>query len=487
MPALHRGERAGQGVRRRARRRAGVRGPRAADGPRGPVPVVLGRRADGPSALLRDGRVRLRARRRSSRSRPTATTSTPENCARLKELGVKAVQVSLDGASRATFNRMRVRGDFDTARRRACGTCAPRACRSRSTSRRRASTSTRSAPPSTSPASSAPTASTPGARCTPATPSRPGATSAPSRRAVRRVLRDAAREGRGVPRPHARLLPRDGPARGAALPPAASGGAADRAAQRPRQAHQRAAVRVRRPAAADAARRSGPTSSAPGRTRASRSSSRISPPDPRQDARRCTNGSISEPSPPHQHAGAALAAGAACSLVVQPGALPLLPLRRAAALPAGRGVGLRDRRARSTRRCSGAASAASCSRSSASRRSTSTSTRGWGPTACSIPADAAADVATRCSGSASPPSRARSRSASTSRCAAAGRSSPSRCWAARRRSSTWRRRSAGPTAGWARLVIALSYGPWMVLGSLYLHTRALSWGAFWRVAGAGIA
>ena len=37
----------------------------------------------------------------------------PDNCARLKELGVKAVQVSLDGASRETFNRMRVRGDFD--------------------------------------------------------------------------------------------------------------------------------------------------------------------------------------------------------------------------------------------------------------------------------------------------------------------------------------------------------------------------------------
>ncbi len=38
-----------------------------------------------------------------------------ENCARLAQLGVKAVQVSLDGASRETFNRMRVRGDFDTA------------------------------------------------------------------------------------------------------------------------------------------------------------------------------------------------------------------------------------------------------------------------------------------------------------------------------------------------------------------------------------
>jgi len=34
---------------------------------------------------------------------------------RFKALGVKAVQVSLDGATRETFNRMRVRGDFDRA------------------------------------------------------------------------------------------------------------------------------------------------------------------------------------------------------------------------------------------------------------------------------------------------------------------------------------------------------------------------------------
>jgi MoaA/NifB/PqqE/SkfB family radical SAM enzyme len=38
-----------------------------------------------------------------------------EKCERLKGLGVQAVQVSLDGASRETFNRMRVRGDFDVA------------------------------------------------------------------------------------------------------------------------------------------------------------------------------------------------------------------------------------------------------------------------------------------------------------------------------------------------------------------------------------
>jgi len=38
---------------------------------------------------------------------------TVENCERMKALGVKAVQVSLDGASGPTFNRMRVRGNFD--------------------------------------------------------------------------------------------------------------------------------------------------------------------------------------------------------------------------------------------------------------------------------------------------------------------------------------------------------------------------------------
>jgi 1,4-dihydroxy-2-naphthoate octaprenyltransferase len=33
--------------------------------------------------------------------------------------------------------------------------------------------------------------------------------------------------------------------------------------------------------------------------------------------------------------------------------------------------------------------------------------------------------------------------------------------------------------GMGEAVIGLSYGPWMVLGSVYLHTGALSWGAFW--------
>jgi 1,4-dihydroxy-2-naphthoate polyprenyltransferase len=33
--------------------------------------------------------------------------------------------------------------------------------------------------------------------------------------------------------------------------------------------------------------------------------------------------------------------------------------------------------------------------------------------------------------------------------------------------------------GLGEAVIALSYGPWMVLGSLYLHTGSVSWGALW--------
>jgi 1,4-dihydroxy-2-naphthoate octaprenyltransferase len=33
--------------------------------------------------------------------------------------------------------------------------------------------------------------------------------------------------------------------------------------------------------------------------------------------------------------------------------------------------------------------------------------------------------------------------------------------------------------GMGEAVIALSYGPWMVLGSLYLHAGRLAWGAFW--------
>jgi MoaA/NifB/PqqE/SkfB family radical SAM enzyme len=40
---------------------------------------------------------------------------TKENCKRLKSLGVKAVQVSLDGGTPASFNKMRVHGRFESA------------------------------------------------------------------------------------------------------------------------------------------------------------------------------------------------------------------------------------------------------------------------------------------------------------------------------------------------------------------------------------
>jgi len=40
---------------------------------------------------------------------------TKGNCARLKKFGIKAAQVSLDGAGPASFNKMRVRGRFATA------------------------------------------------------------------------------------------------------------------------------------------------------------------------------------------------------------------------------------------------------------------------------------------------------------------------------------------------------------------------------------
>lgn len=39
-------------------------------------------------------------------------TLTPDACKRMKDLGVKAVQVSMDGGSAETFNRLRVHGDF---------------------------------------------------------------------------------------------------------------------------------------------------------------------------------------------------------------------------------------------------------------------------------------------------------------------------------------------------------------------------------------
>ena len=99
-----------------------------------------------------------------------------------------------------------------------------------------------------------------------------------------------------VSRPHARPFPRSGAARGVALPAATSGGAADRAAQRPGQADQRAALHLRRLAPRSRSPRSGPTSGAPGTIRAWRSSSTISPAIPGRHAG-CTNGSTCDTLP----------------------------------------------------------------------------------------------------------------------------------------------------------------------------------------------
>ena len=294
-------------------------------------------------------------------------------------------------------------------RRRHAATCARPACRSRSTSHRRASTSTRSARPWTSRTSSAHTASTPAARCTPATRSRPGASSRRPRISTRRsstTLRAKAEEYRGRMRVHFHEM---GLLEELRYRLAAAGGAADRPAQRPREADQRAAVRLRRPAHGVAGARSGPTSSARGATRASRASSTTSR-TIRARRRRCTSGSTSE------HAVRCAVrranAGAAAAARGQPRPLPLLPLRGTAALPARRGVGARGRGPLRGARSSGADSSASCSQSSASKRSTNTSTRGWAPTASSIPRICRRSR-WRCSGSASSRSPARSRSACT--------------------------------------------------------------------------
>src|SRR5262249_37008033 len=75
--------------------------------------------------------------------------------------------------------------------------------------------------------------------------------------ALRGVLRGATRKGDGVAGRDAGVLPGGRAAGETALPPQASGGAADRASERARQAHQRAAVHLRRLAAGAATRRLG--------------------------------------------------------------------------------------------------------------------------------------------------------------------------------------------------------------------------------------
>ena len=139
-------------------------------------------------------------------------------------------------------------------------------------------------------------------------------------------------------------------------------------------------------------------------------------------------------------------------------------------------------RAHSTRRCSGAASAAWCWRSSASRRSTNTSIAQMGTDRVFNPVDlppvseavfwlgiaafaAALAVGVYLTVRGGWPILA---FALLGGAAAIFYEAPPIRWSYR---------------GLGEIVIALSYGPWMVLGSLYLHTRAVSWAAF-GVAGA---
>ena len=217
---------------------------------------------------------------------------------------------------------------------------------------------------------------------------------------------------------------------------------------------------------------SGPTSSAPGTIRALRNSSTILRPT-RARPGRCTNGSISDRV---RCAAATAVPGAAAARILQHGALPVLPLCRAPALSSRCGVGLRDGRHIRRPRFSGAGLVASCSRLSASKHSTSISIRAWAPTASST-RQTSRRCPTRCSGSefvafagalavgiyltvrGGWPILA---FALLGGIAAIFYVAPPIRWAYR---------------GLGELVIALSYGPWMVLGSLYLHTHAMSWDA----------
>ena len=130
VPSLHRGERARQGVQGRARRGADFRHPRAVHGSSrfpylsfsGGEPMVhplFFKMVE--FVCSRGGQLKIET---------NGHFLTPENCARLKSLGVKAVQVSLDGATRLDVQpdahpRRIQHGD----RRRAQSACRGRADR----------------------------------------------------------------------------------------------------------------------------------------------------------------------------------------------------------------------------------------------------------------------------------------------------------------------------------------------------------------------
>ena len=207
----------------------------------------------------------------SSRSRPTVTICRPRIASGCSRLGVKAVQVSLDGASSATFGRMRVRGEFDRTlagvrNLRAAGVpieinFSP------------ASFNVHEAEQIVDLAYELGAASFYSGR----TMFTGNAVKAWRHlcavgRAVRRVLRRLATKGRAVPRTNAGALPRSRSARGVALPAAKPRCAADRASERAREDDQRLAVCLRGFSSPELDRRSGPTSGARGRIRALRNS-----------------------------------------------------------------------------------------------------------------------------------------------------------------------------------------------------------------------
>ena len=369
---------------------------------------------------------------------------TPENCARLRDLGVKAVQVSLDGASRPTFNRIRVLGEFDRVRR---GHPSP-------ARRRRADRDQLLAHAVQHPRGRRRRRPRLRARRlqllhrahdVTATRSRPGATSkcpTSSTKTFFDTLRAKAAEYRGRMRVYfheAGLLEelryrlREPAALVIVLPnglvklinalPFVCGDLRTRFA---RLGLGELPARVARPARRGFRRR--PRA----RSRADAHAAPMGPSLTTPDVAPAT-----APTPLRRLL--RVVSMVRYRFFLYAGLLPYL-LGAAWAWGDGRHV----RR----RRCSGRALRASCCPSSASRRSTNISTRAWAPIASSIPPTCRRSP-TASSGAAwwrSPP---RSPSACISRCTSAGRSSSSRCSAAWRPSSTRRRRSAGPTAGWA--------------------------------------
>ena len=249
---------------------------------------------------------------------------------------------------------------------------------------------------------------------------------------------------------------------------------AHRAAERPRQADQRAAVHLRRPAPRFACLRLVELPARLARP-ARREFRRRSRARSGQDAHAARMGpSLTAPD---VASGAADAAAPAAARGVD-GALPVLPVRGPPALPARRRVGVGAGRHLRRRRLLERPCRASCSSVIGVEAFNEYFDARMGTDRVFNPADLPpiSDGVFWCGVVAFAAALAVGRLPHA--CTSAGRSSPSRSSAGWPRSSTRRRRSAGATAGLGELVIALSYGPWMVLGSLYLHTHALSWGAF---------